>query len=327
MSEFSLIIKDNIAETRDLRINEIYDVVIIGAGPSGLTAAIYAGRSKLKTVVFEKITAGGQIAVSEWVENYPGFPDGISGHDLIEKFKRQAEKFSGQIVLDEVLGIRKESDIFYIKVANGEIKAKAVIVSTGKSPVPLPVPEEQTFRGKGISYCVTCDAAFFVDKIVAVVGGGDTALHDVIHLTKFASKILLVHRRNELRAAKMLQEKALSNPKLEMRLNSTILHVLGDRKVKAIEIENVETNNKEIINLDGIFVAIGEKPNNEIVKDLVLLNESGFIKTNPNMETSLSGLLAVGDVRDTSLRQVITSCADGAIAAYNAEKYIKNLER
>ncbi len=307
--------------------NEVYDVVIIGAGPGGLTAGIYAGRSRLKTLIFERLSPGGQIAVSDEVDNYPGFPDGISGKELTDRMEKQATRFGAKIVPDEVRKISKKESLFEIETAaNGTIKCKAVIIATGADPVKLPVPEEEKFRGRGISYCATCDAAFFKDKVVAVVGGGDTAIADAIYLTKFAKEVIVVHRRNELRAVKALQEEAFSNPKIKFQWDSVSTHVLGENKVEGLEVKNVKTGEKTVLNVDGIFVAIGTVPNSEIVKELVELTDRGFIKTNQNRETSLPGMFAVGDVRDTPLRQVVTAAGDGAIAEFSAENYIKNLK-
>lgn len=308
-----------------LDVNEIYDLAIIGGGPAGLTAAIYAGRFRLKSVLFEKVAVGGQIAVSEWVENYPGFPEGISGSDLVNLFKKQAERFGTNIVLTDVRSIEKVNELFYLETEYGKVRAWTVILATGAEPVKLPVPEEEKFRGRGISYCATCDAAFFKNKIVAVIGGGDTAIHDALTLSKFANKVIVVHRRKELRATKILQEAAFSNSKILFELEYIPVRVIGDKKVEGLEIENVTTKERKTLQVDGIFVAIGEKPNSELVKGLVELDERGFVKTNMKMETSLPGLYAVGDVRNTPLRQVVTACGDAAIAVAEADKYIKNL--
>jgi thioredoxin reductase (NADPH) len=327
MAVFNFSVGGETPEKKEFNGNIVYDLAIVGAGPGGLTAAIYAGRSRLNTIVLEKVTPGGLITVSDWVENFPGFPEGISGEKLGELFRKQAEKFVGKIVLNEVLGIKKENEIFYLNTEKGMIKARSVILSTGSDPVKLPVPEEEKFRGKGISYCATCDAAFFKDKIICVVGGGDTAAHEAIYLSKFARTVVLIHRRSELRATKMVQEELFSNPKIQLKLNYIPVEILGDKKVEGLVIENVDTHQKETLQVDGIFGAIGEKPNSELVRNLVNLTENGYVKTNLEKETSLKGLFAVGDVTDTPLKQVITACGDGAIAATSAEKYIKNLER
>ena len=326
MSEFDVTAGVDSAEQQGLRADVVYDVAIVGAGPGGLTAAIYAGRAKLRTIVLEKLSIGGLITVSDWVDNFPGFPEGISGEELGERFKKQAERFTGHISLNAVTSIRKANDRFYLGTDTGEIQAKSVVLSTGSEPVKLPVPQEEKFRGKGISYCATCDAAFFRDKVVAVVGGGDAALHEALYLSKFATKVFLVHRRVELRAARMLQEEVFANPGIELRLDAIPVDVLGDRKVQELVIEDVQTHQKETLHVDGIFGSIGEKPNSELVRDLVELTDKGLVKVDANKETSLRGLFAVGDVTDTPLKQVITACADGAIAAISAEQYIRTLK-
>ncbi len=325
MEEFTNIFVGEEAVKADSKI--IYDIAIIGAGPGGLTAGIYAGRSRLKTLIFERLSPGGQIAVSDQVDNYPGFPEGISGKELTDRMEKQAVRFGAEIVPDEVRKIKKEGNLFELETASsGIVKSKAVIIATGADPVKLPVPEEEKFRGRGISYCATCDAAFFKDKTVAVVGGGDTAIADAIYLTKFAKEVIVVHRRDQLRAVKALQEEAFENPKIKFQWNSVSEHVIGENKVEGLEVKNVKTGEKVLLKVDGIFVAIGTVPNSNIVKGLVELNEKGFIKTNQNRETSVKGLFAVGDVRDTPLRQVVTAAGDGAIAEFSAENYIKNLE-
>lgn len=319
--------KPGVEKTEQKQIESTYDIVIIGAGPAGLTAALYSCRSKLKTIVFEKLFAGGEIATSEWVENFPGFPEGISGSELAERFKKQAIKFGASIVNESVSHITKTGDLFEITTETEIVFSKAIIVATGASPVKLPVAEEEKFRGRGISYCATCDAAFFKEKTVAVVGGGDTALHEAIYLSKFASEVILVHRRKELRGTQVLQEEAMKNPKIRFELEYIPIRVIGEKKVEALEIENVATKEKKAIKVDGIFVAIGTVPNSQIVETLVERDERGYIVVNQKMETTCPGIYAVGDVRNTPLKQVITACADGAIAAFEAEKYIKNITR
>ncbi len=300
----------------------IYDVVIIGAGPAGLTAAIYAGRSKLNTLILERLASGGQITVSELVENYPGFPEGISGAELTKNFERQASRLGAKIVSADVKGVEKKENLFYTLTEYGEVKSKTVIISTGTDPEKLHVSDEPKFRGRGISYCATCDGPFFKGQTVAVIGGGDTALYDAIYLTKFAEKTILIHRRKELRASKSLQEMAASKSKISYELEEIPIKIKGGNKIEALVVENVVTHKQKEIPVSGIFVAIGTTPNSKIFKNLVQLNEQGYIVTNPKMETSTPGLFAVGDVRVSPLKQVVTACGDGAIAAYEAEKYI-----
>lgn len=326
MSDFDVTAGVDTAEVQTIRTDAVYDVAIVGAGPGGLTAAIYAGRARMSAIVLEKLSIGGLITVSDWVDNFPGFPEGVSGEELGERFRKQAERFVGQIALNAVTSIRKENELFVLNSDAGEIKARTVVLSTGSEPVKLPVPQEEKFRGRGISYCATCDAAFFKNKVVAVVGGGDAALHEALYLSKFASKVFLVHRRREFRAARMLQEEVLANPGIELKLNAVPVEVLGERKVEALVIEDVETHQQEHLQVDGIFGSIGEKPNSELIKDLVDLTDTGLIKVDANKETSLKGLFAVGDVTNTPLKQVVTACADGAIAITSAEAYLRTLK-
>lgn len=325
MNDFSNVFVSE--ENENIKKDLIYDIGIVGAGPGGLTAGIYAGRSRLNTLIFERLAPGGQIAVSDLVENYPGFPQGISGKELTDRMEKQAVRLGAEIVSDEIRSIEKVENSFLLKTAShGNIKVKAVILASGADPVKLPVPEEDKFRGKGLSYCATCDAAFFKDKSVAVVGGGDTAIHDAIYLTRFSKKVIVVHRRNELRAVKGLQEEAFANTKIKIQWDSVSTHIVGDSKVEGLEVENVKTKEKTILRVNGIFAAIGTIPNSELVKGIVQLNERGFVITNQQRETSMKGLFAVGDVRNTSLRQVITAAGDGAIAEFAAEHYIKSIK-
>jgi thioredoxin reductase (NADPH) len=326
MNEFTNIFVEE-EEKSEIKEGFLYDILIVGAGPGGLTAGIYAGRSRLNTLIFERFAPGGQIAVSDLVENYPGFPKGISGQELTERMREQAIRFGAQIVSDEVRSVEKKGNILFGKTAShGEIKTKAVIIATGADPVKLPVPEEEKFRGKGISYCATCDAAFFKDKVVAVVGGGDTAISDAIYLTKFAKEVIVVHRRDELRAVKALQEEAFANPKIKIQWNSVSTHVVGNNKVEGLEVKDVKTGKTTVLKVDGIFAAIGTVPNSDIVKDVVKLTERGFIITDHNRETSVKGIFAVGDVRNTPLRQVVSAAGDGAVAEFAAEQYIKSIK-
>lgn len=326
MVDFDVAASGDATATGNTQTDTVYDIAIVGAGPGGLTAAIYAGRARLKTIVLEKMSIGGLITVSDWVDNFPGFPEGVSGEELGERFRKQAERFTGPISLNAATSIRKEDGLFMLGTEHGDVKARAVVLSTGSEPVKLPVPQEEKFRGKGLSYCATCDAAFFRNKVVSVVGGGDAALHEALYLTKFAKKVYLVHRRGELRAARMLQEEAQANPAIELKLNAIPVEVQGERKVEALVIEDVRTHQLETLQVDGIFGSIGERPNSELVKGLAELTDSGLVKVDANKETSLKGLFAVGDVTDTPLKQVVTACADGAIAVISAEQYIRSLQ-
>lgn len=297
------------------------DLVIVGAGPAGLTAAIYAARALLNVEVLERGLIGGQVATATHVENYPGFPEGIEGVELIERMRKQAESFGAKIVFSEVKGINwKEKKII---TSRGEIETEALIIASGTSPRELGVNGEKEFKGKGVSYCAVCDGAFYTDEEVAVVGGGNTAVEEALYLTRFASKVYLIHRRDSLRAEKILQERLFSNPKIEILWNSVIKEITGDNFVRSIIVENLSTGEIKEIPISGIFIYIGLKPNTSFVEGLLKLDKDGFIITNEEMETSVEGIFAAGDVRSKGLRQIATAVGDGAIAAITAEKYIR----
>jgi len=301
-----------------------YDLVIIGAGPAGLTAGLYAARARMKVLLLEKTVPGGQILVTDWIENYPGFPEGISGYDLAEKMKTQALDLGLEIETAEVHSLNLSEDAKEIVLKDRSIKTKALIIASGASPRKLGIGEDQ-FMGKGISFCATCDGPFFRDKTVVAVGGGDTAVQESIFLTKFAKKVYLVHRRDELRATKILQERALSNDKIEFIWDSVATGVEGFFGIEGIKIKTVKTKAESTIKADGCFIWVGILPNAEFVKDSVATDDGGFIIADAKMQTSVPGVFAVGDVRDTPLRQVSTAVGDGAIAAVCAEHYIENL--
>jgi thioredoxin reductase (NADPH) len=301
-----------------------YDLVIIGAGPAGLTAGLYAGRAMLKVLVLEKLAPGGQVLVTDWVENYPGFPDGISGFDLSEKMKAQMLKFGATIETAEVKSVDFTGKEKKIKLSDKTITAKSVILSPGASPRPLNIGEDK-FIGKGVSYCATCDAPFFKGKTVVAVGGGDTAVQEAVYLTKFAEKVYLVHRRDELRAEKILQERAFANDKIEFVWDSVVTGIEGLFAVENVTVENVKTKETKKLAANGCFVWIGILPNTEFLGNSVELDEAGFIVADPKMATNVEGVFAVGDARNTPLRQVSTAVGDGSIAAVSAEHYIENM--
>jgi thioredoxin reductase (NADPH) len=301
-----------------------YDLVIIGAGPAGLTAGLYAARARMKVLLLEKAVPGGQIIVTDWIENYPGFPEGISGYDLAEKMKKQAEDLGLEIETAEVHGLNLEGDTKEIILNDRSIKAKALIIASGASPRKLGIGEDK-YMGKGISFCATCDAPFFRDKTVVAVGGGDTAVQEAIFLTKFAKKVYLVHRRDELRATKILQERAFANDKIEFVWDSIATGVEGFFGIEGVHVKNVKTNEESTIKADGCFIWVGILPNTEFVKDAVATDQGGFIIADAGMKTNVPGVFTAGDVRDTPLRQVSTAVGDGAIAAVSAEHYIENL--
>jgi thioredoxin reductase (NADPH) len=305
-----------------------HDVIIIGGGPAGLTAAIYAARAKLDAVVIEKAAPGGQILVTDWIENYPGFPDGLTGADLIQKMTDQAARFGVPVTYDEVLSIQKTPDnVIHVKLSGRTLTTKAVIVVTGASPKKLGVPGEDEFYGRGVSTCATCDAPFFKNSVVAAVGGGDTAVQEAIFLTRFAQKVYLIHRRDALRAARLLQERVFANEKIEMVWDSVVTAINGSMAgVTGVSTKNVKTGQESELKVDGCFLWVGITPNTAFLKDVVQCNDAGFIVVNSRMETSVPGIYAAGDVRNTPLRQVATAVGDSAIATVEAARYIEGLE-
>lgn len=302
--------------------NEIYDVVIIGSGPAGLSASIYATRAMLRCITIEKqYMSGGQILNTYEVDNYPGLP-GINGFDMGQKFRKHAEKLGANFVKDEVIKISTEDNIKKIYCKKNEFLAKTIIIATGAEYRHLGVKGEKEFYAKGVSYCATCDGAFFKEKNVAVVGGGDVALEDAIFLSRHCKKIYLIHRRDELRGAKILQNKVFSTPNIEMVWDSVVTEIKGEKDVEKISINNVKTDEKSTISVDGVFVAIGIVPNSSIFKEHIELNSSNYIVANEDCKTSLDGVFVAGDVRTKPLRQVATAVSDGATAITSIEKYL-----
>lgn len=301
-----------------------YDVVIIGGGPAGLTAGLYAARSKLNVILIEKITPGGQVLVTDWIENYPGFA-GISGPDLIDKMVEQTQQFHLPIESNEVISMDLSGEIKKIKLYDREITAKAIIIATGASPRTPGIGEDR-YLGRGLSYCATCDGPFFKDKVVVTVGGGDTAVQESVYLTRFAKKVYLVHRRNALRATKILQERALENSKIEMVWDSVLTGIEGESGVEGVRVKNIKTGEERGIPCDGCFIWIGIIPNIGFADTALKLNEQGFIMTDEHMRTSIPGVFAAGDIRNTPLRQISTAVGDGAVAAMAAEHYIENMK-
>jgi len=303
-------------------MNEKYDVVIIGGGPAGLTAGLYTSRAKLNSLLIEKRLVGGQIANAERVENYSGFPEGINGFELGQLMHQQATKYGLKTVTAEATGIELQEGQKVVKTTEGDFIAKAVIIAGGSERQKLGVPGEEEFTGKGVSYCATCDAAFFREQPVVVAGGGNAAITEASHLAKFASKVTVIHRRDQLRASRILQEKAFSQPKIEFRWNSIVEKIEGEDFVKRIRLRQVKSGEESILEVAGIFISIGLKPNTDYLKGILPLDVTGLIITDEKMETKIPGIFAAGDIRHNSARQVITAAGDGATAAIYAEKFI-----
>ncbi|MFC1500940.1 thioredoxin-disulfide reductase [Elusimicrobiota bacterium] len=298
-----------------------YDLIIIGGGPAGLTAGLYASRAKLKTLLLEKMGCGGQVMITDRIENYPGFPDGLSGFELSAKIEEQAKKFGLEVKLEAVKSIQV-NDLKTVITDSTKYAASAVIIATGANYRRAGVPGENELIGKGVSYCATCDAAFFKEKDVVVIGGGDSAIQEALFLTKFAKKVKIVHRRDQLRATKILQDRVLANDKIEVLWGSIVTKILGQEKVSGVELKNVKSGKVSSINTDGVFVFIGFVPNTSFVEDILKLTETKHITTDSNMQTPIEGLYACGDVRDKLLKQVVTAAGDGATAAFAAQQYL-----
>ncbi len=299
-----------------------YDVIIIGGGPAGLSAGIYTARARLSTLLIEKAAIGGQIINAGQVENYPGYADGVNGIDLTQAMHQQAEKFGMETLYDEVIGLEVNGKDKIIKTPQGDFIAKAVIIAGGAERQKLGVPGEAEFTGKGVSYCATCDGAFFRDKTVAVIGGGNAAAHEALELTKFATKVILIHRRHELRATKIVQEKLLADKKVEILWDTVVLEIVGDKLVNKIKLRNVITNKESTLNVSGVFVSVGAQPATGYLKGLVTLDAVGAVVVNDKLETNVPGIFAAGDIRSGSIRQVVGAAGDGAVAAINAGKYL-----
>ncbi len=299
-----------------------YDVVIIGGGPAGLSAGIYTARARLGSLLIERGVVGGQIINTEWVENYPGFAEGIGGFDLTQAMHQQAVKFGLETVITEVTGIEVTGGQKVVRTSQGDFMAKTVIIANGSERQKLGVPGEAEFIGKGVSYCATCDAAFFREKPVAVVGGGNAAITEALHLSKFASRITVIHRRNQLRAVSILQEKAFAEPRVDFLWDTVVEEIVGETLVNQVRVRNIKTGQESFLDVSGVFMAIGFKPNTDYLKGILTLDTTGAIVTNDRMETGVPGILAAGDIRSNSIRQVISAAGDGATAAVYAEKYI-----
>jgi thioredoxin reductase (NADPH) len=302
---------------------ELRNVVIVGSGPAGLTAAIYAARADLRPLVVEGFSAGGQLMLTTDIENYPGFPDGILGPELMERFRAQAQRFGAEFVTADVDRVELSEPPFGVWAVGEEYRARSVIVSTGASALMLGLEGEQRLLGHGVSTCATCDGFFFRDREIAVVGGGDSAMEEAIFLTKFANKVTVVHRREELRASRIMQDRAFANPKIEFRWNTVVDDVLGEDRLEGLALRDVRTGETSTLGVGGLFVAIGHTPNTELFKGQLDLDANGYVLTHEgSMRTSVEGVFASGDVQDHAYRQAITAAGTGCMAAIEAERWL-----
>lgn len=301
------------------------DLIIIGGGPAGLTAGLYAARSRLKALLLEKLSPGGQVLLTDSVENYPGFPEGISGFELMDRMRRQAENFGLDIQSREVVQLNLSPEKKEVVTDKGPLETRSLILTMGAMPRKLAIDGEERLIGKGVSYCATCDGPFYRDREVAVIGGGDTAVEEALYLTRFASRVHLVHRRKELRATRLLQERAFAQEKIAFAWDTIPIRILGETGVEEIELKHVKSGDLSRLRLDGVFVFIGYDPNNGLVRGFLEVDSYGFIVTDNDMGTSMPGVFAAGDIRSKLLRQISTAVGEGATAAFAAERYLENV--
>lgn len=303
----------------------IYDVIIIGGGPAGLSAAVYSSRSRLKTLLIEKAGCGGQIAITDELENYPGFDEGINGFDIAVKMEKQARKFGTEIVYGEVLSLDMQDKLKKVILSDQIYMTKTVIIASGAKFKKLNIKGEAEFMGRGVSYCATCDGPFFRNKEIAVIGGGNSALQEALYLTRFAGKVNLIHRRDEFRAVKILQERVLKDPKINVILSATVEEIEGSESIEKIRIKNIKNGQMNELSVSGVFIFVGWTPNTKfLTESKIVLNEDGYILTNDEMQTSIPGVFACGDIRKKLLRQVVTAAGDGATASVAAQHYIES---
>jgi len=305
-----------------MSMSDPLDVVIIGAGPAGLAGAIYTARARLETLVLERAVPGGQILLTDFIENYPGFAEPVPPQELMDAFRKQAERFGARIAVDEVKAVAADKTCWLLKGYKKDYAARAVVVATGSRHRTLGVEGEKRLIGRGVSYCATCDGAFFRDKEVGVVGGGDWALTEAVFLTKYCRKVHVIHRRNQFRGEKILQERVLSHPRIEVHWDSVVGEVIGEEKVEAVSLRKVKSGERSELNLDGLFVSIGTVPNSGIVKGVVELNEWGEIRVDKDMSTGRPGLFAAGDVTDASPQQMASAVGTGVTAALAVNDYL-----
>lgn len=302
--------------------NKDFDVIILGAGPAGLTAGIYAGRSLLKTLIIEEKAVGGEAASTDAIENYPGFPDGISGFELTERMRQQAERCGARVLITSVKSVALGNTTKSVETDSGTFNARSVIIATGSSPRPLNVPGEETFKGRGVSYCATCDAPFFAGKDIAVVGAGNSGIQESIFLLNHVKSIAIVEFLPHMTAEKILQERIMKHENVSLHLNSKLLAINGTETVSSITIEQNETHKKQDLSVSGVFIYVGLDPNTALFSSSIALDEQGFIKTDDRLATNIHGVFAAGDVRRKILRQVATATGDGARAAFSAQHYL-----
>ena len=320
-------IKPETSSKEETKEGKTYDAIIIGGGPAGLTAGIYLSRARMDTLLIEKAMPGGQAILTEIIENYPGFPHGIAGPELMQKMEEQAVRFGLKIEYGETEEVKiKEDKVKIVKINNKEYRTLTIILASGAEASKLEVPGEEELRGRGVSYCATCDAPFFKHQKIVVVGGGDTAIEEALYLTKFVWEVTIIHRRDRLRATKILQERVFANKKINFAWDSVVTKILGKEKVEGVLIQNKKTGEEKEIPCQGVFVFVGNVPNSKFLNKVVKLDQKGYIFTDDNMMTSQEGIYACGDVRKKLLRQVVTACGEGATAAYAAQKYIEEIK-
>jgi thioredoxin reductase (NADPH) len=304
----------------------IEDVIIIGSGPAGLTAALYSARADLKPLVFTGNEIGGQVSITNEVENYPGFPEGLTGPELVEKFQKQAERFGARVEYAEVTEVDFDNHPICVRSYDNEYQAKSIIIATGASPRKLGVPGEVELTGRGVSYCATCDGFFFQGREIVVVGGGDSALEEGVFLTKFASRVRVIHRRDQLRAGNTLQRRANRNEKIEFVWNTVVTEINGNGAVDSVQVKDVNTGEVSTLEAEGVFIYIGHYPNSQLFKDKLDMDEEGYLITDRRTGTSVPGVFAAGEIADSVFRQVVTSAGEGCKAAIQAERYLAELE-
>jgi thioredoxin reductase (NADPH) len=303
---------------------KLYDVIIIGSGPAGYTAAIYAARANLSVLMFQGYQVGGQLMLTSDVENYPGFEEGLLGPEMMEKFEAQARRFGTEMLAEDVTAVDFSKRPFTITTDSGEYKARAIIISTGATAKWLGLPSEQRLQGRGVTACATCDGFFFKNKDVAVVGGGDTAMEEATFLTRYARQVTVIHRRDTLRASKIMQDRAFKNPKISFIWDTDIVEVLGDNAVTGLRLHNLKTGEESILPVQGFFLAIGHQPNTDLFKDVIDTDKGGYIVPVENTMTNIPGVFAAGDVTDHRYRQAVTAAGDGCRAAIDLERWLEN---